>query len=102
MIKETMAIGTQVVYVPLHAHGDKNHKDCEYGFITQDIGKELVFCRFFCNDKYPRGNDAFPPLRTLSNSESVAREHLELHERVLQSYVQGILESLGYASQEKE
>lgn len=27
-------VGAEVVYVPRHAHGDRNHKDCEHGVIS--------------------------------------------------------------------
>ena len=31
--KMVLEIGDRVIYVPTHANGDINHKDCEYGII---------------------------------------------------------------------
>src|SRR3989344_9446361 len=56
--------GTQVVYIPTHAHGDPKHPDAEVGFITS-LGKDghAVFCRYWSK---------FSPdeLRTKANSEA--------------------------------
>jgi hypothetical protein len=40
-------MGTRVVYVPYHAHGDVKHKDCEHGIVTS-INEETktIFVRF--------------------------------------------------------
>jgi len=38
-------VGRAVKYVPLHAHGDENHKDVEYGIITS-FNKVYVFIRY--------------------------------------------------------
>lgn len=43
------APGTLVRYVPLHAHGDADHPDCEDGVVTSVRGA-VVFVRF---DKQP-------------------------------------------------
>jgi hypothetical protein len=52
--------GDKIIYVPTHANGDKNHPDCELGYVTSVNKNGVVFCRFF----YPDGR-----LRTVANSE---------------------------------
>jgi len=57
--------GTQVLYVPRHAHGDLNHPDVEEGFVTsaRRVGEvALVWCRFWSKEDPTL-------LRTLSCSE---------------------------------
>jgi hypothetical protein len=57
--------GTQVLYIPRHAHGDLNHPDVEAGFVTSAHKVNqvaYVCCRFWANDGSNR-------LRTLSCSE---------------------------------
>lgn len=53
--------GTQIVYVPPHAHGDIHHQDCETGFVVSVRG-HAAFCRYW---------QRIPPcdLRTKANSE---------------------------------
>lgn len=31
---KSVSVGTKVRYVPGHAHGDRNHPDCEIGIVT--------------------------------------------------------------------
>ncbi len=38
-------IGRFVIYIPGHAKGDRNHKDCERGFITS-FNDHSVFVRY--------------------------------------------------------
>lgn len=38
--------GMRVTYVPLHAHGDANHPDCEQGVVTSNNGIN-VFVRYY-------------------------------------------------------
>jgi len=40
--------GKRVLYIPNHAHGDRNHKDCEWGTISS-INEKYVFVRFDSN-----------------------------------------------------
>lgn len=42
---EKFKIGDSVRYIPTHAHGDKNHKDCEDGTITS-TNERFVFVRY--------------------------------------------------------
>ena len=42
---EDFSEGQGVTYVPYHAHGDINHKDCEKGVVTSTNHK-YVFVRF--------------------------------------------------------
>ena len=37
-----------VLYIPTHAHGDRNHPDCEYGIVSS-IGKMFVFVHYIKN-----------------------------------------------------
>ena len=55
-----------IIYVPMHAEGNKNHPDCEHGYVTSTNSK-FVFCRFY--DKHDR-------LRTVANSEACRPEDL--------------------------
>lgn len=52
--------GDKIIYVPMHADGDRNHPACEHGVVSSVSENGTVFCRFF----YPDGT-----LRTVSNSE---------------------------------
>jgi hypothetical protein len=40
--------GDPVIYVPLHAHGDRAHPDCEHGVVTSQNGV-YVFVRYWKN-----------------------------------------------------
>lgn len=35
----------RVIYVPYHAHGDRNHKDCEHGRVSS-VNHKFVFVKF--------------------------------------------------------
>ncbi len=37
--------GDRVVYIPMHADGDRNHKDCEHGIVSS-ITKKYVFVKY--------------------------------------------------------
>ena len=37
--------GDRVVYIPLHAKGDRNHKDCEHGIVSS-ITNKFVFVKY--------------------------------------------------------
>jgi hypothetical protein len=41
-------VGDKVLYVPNHAHGDPNHKDCERGIVSSQNGV-YVFVRYLLN-----------------------------------------------------
>ena len=45
----TMDVGARVRYVPMHAHGDLNHPDCEIGIVTS-WNDEFVFVRYRGNE----------------------------------------------------
>lgn len=42
----TFAPGDRVVYVPMHAHGDRAHPDCEHGKVSSVGAGGTVFVRF--------------------------------------------------------
>ena len=64
--------GDQIAYVPIHAQGDIDHKDVEYGFVSSDKG-DYVFCRYWRN-----GQNGLA-LRTTANSEATPRDCLVAH-----------------------
>lgn len=61
--------GDQIIYIPNHASGIKQHPDCERGFVTS-AGEFTVHCRFWHKDKPGI-------LRTRANSEAARVEHIE-------------------------
>ena len=43
-----MKPGTQIVYVPTHAHGNLGHEDVEHGFVTSvHVAGDYAYCRFW-------------------------------------------------------
>ena len=46
MSKPYFAPGDRVVYVPMHAHGDRAHTDCEHGTVSSVGADGTVFVRF--------------------------------------------------------
>ena len=81
--------GTQIAYIPIHAHGKIDHPDVEFGFVTSasDTG-EYHFCRF-----WRRGE--LGSLRTLGNSELTPNDRLIAHESVPQAVVVKLLGEIG-------
>jgi hypothetical protein len=69
-----LELGTQVIYVPLHAEGNADHADCETGFVTSVRGSN-VFCRYW--SKYTPGD-----LRTKSGSECTLVDMLIVRDTV--------------------
>jgi len=64
---EQIIPGTQVIYIPLHADHDPDHKDVEEGFVTSvrnDGRRVVVFVRFF------RQRGSGLDLRTSNSSSS--------------------------------
>lgn len=61
--------GQQIIYIPNHADGDKQHPDCERGFVYKG-GTEFAWCRFW-------RKDAPGTLRTRANSERTPCENLK-------------------------
>lgn len=59
--------GEQIAYIPLHADGDIEHPDVEFGFVTSQRG-DTVFCRYWRHDLLD--------LRTKANSEGTPVEML--------------------------
>lgn len=70
----------QIAYIPLHANGDIEHRDVQFGFVTSSRmidGQLQVWCRYWLDlDKYPM------MLRTKANSERVNAEMLVKHKSV--------------------
>ena len=42
---EDFNVGDRVLYIPLHANGDRNHPDCEVGVVTSK-NDYFVFVRY--------------------------------------------------------
>ena len=85
-----MNTGTQIAYVPMHAGGDLNHPDVEFGFVTREATGHH-WCRY-----WRRGQPG--QLRTVANSELTSDDCLVVHASVLQTVVDGCLSMLGYAA----
>ena len=81
-----MKLGTQIIYVPSHAKGDKAHPDCEAGFVTS-VNGDMAFCRFWRKT---------PPydLRTTSCSESTSVADLVVEDTVSQLAVDQVIAAL--------
>ncbi len=76
--------GTQIIYVPNHANGNRSHPDCERGFVTSIKAKRATaYCRYWRKD--------LSGLRTKANSEGTDFSHLELLTSVPQSRVRATL-----------
>ena len=82
----TLTRGTQILYVPMHAHGDTQHPDVETGFVTSVRG-EVVFCRYW--SKYTPGE-----LRTKANSEGTPVDALVERWSVPQAQVTAALAAI--------
>lgn len=84
-----MQLGTQIIYVPSHAKGDKTHSDCEPGFITSVCG-DNAFCRYWRKT---------PPyeLRTRSCSELTPIANLVVEDTVAQVVVDQAIQAWVYA-----
>lgn len=78
--------GDQIVYIPLHANGDAEHPDCEFGFVTS-VRPSGCYCRYW--HKGSPGN-----LRTKANSEFTSKEAMRHIVSVPQDLVDTILEQL--------
>lgn len=61
--------GEQIAYVPMHANGDLNHPDVEFGFVMRPAGKDAYFCRYWRKGE-------LGVLRTVANSEATPADSL--------------------------
>ena len=75
--------GTQIIYIPTHANGDKHHPDVEYGFVTSILG-DCAFCRYW--SRHHGG------LRTVANSELTPVANLVPWNRQNQAVIDSWLE----------
>ena len=80
--------GTQVICVPPGANGNKEHADCQIGFLSMDHEStdDIMFVRYW--------NPTFTGLRTKANSEATKREYLVFEEYLPQSWVQEAIDLL--------
>lgn len=75
---------TQIIYIPSHANGDKNHEDVEEGFVTSVQGNS-AFCRYWSKqDRYQ--------LRTKANSEATNKRDLIVEDTRTQDIIDNLLE----------
>ena len=51
--------GDKVLYIPNHAHGDPNHKDCERGIVSSQNGN-YVFVRYIHHGVQSRAKATYP------------------------------------------
>lgn len=77
-----MKPGTQIAYIPLHAEGDINHPDVEFGFVVSERG-DAHFCRY-----WRRGH--LGELRTVANSELTPTDNLVEYKSVSQDVVDNL------------
>jgi len=77
-----MKSGTQIAYIPLHAEGDINHPDVEFGFVVSERG-DAHFCRY-----WRRGH--LGELRTVANSELTPSDNLVEYKSVSQDVVDNL------------
>jgi hypothetical protein len=73
----------QVIYIPQHAEMDPTHPDCEYGFVTKDLGEDC-FVRYWNMTKYREGKYE---LRTKANSERTPKDCLYPYKSVFTALV---------------
>jgi hypothetical protein len=77
--------GTQIAYVPMHADGNIQHRDVEFGFVTSiPEHRRFIFCRY-----WRQGH--LGELRTKANSEGTPIEYLEIHSSVDKALVEKAL-----------
>ena len=87
-MEERLSLGTQVIYVPTHANGNKDHKDCAFGFATSSKKNgAIVFCRYW----WTRYAD---DLRTKGNSEGCSPDQLVIEDYCDQSVIDAQVEIL--------
>jgi hypothetical protein len=68
--------GNQIAYIPMHANGDINHKDVQFGFVTSNrISRKAAFCRYW-HSVDPKNKNCLV-LRTRANSELTPWVYLE-------------------------
>jgi hypothetical protein len=85
-------LGTQIIYIPHHAHGDENHPDVEEGFITiLEPQHHHAWCRFWSKHSPQE-------LRTASTSEVVSLNFIKEKITRPQSTVTKMQIKLGYGS----
>lgn len=79
--------GDQVAYIPLHAYGNINHPDVEFGFVARmHAGGEFAYVRY-----WRRGSPG--ELRTVDNSECTPVGQLVRFESVAPDVVTAALEA---------
>lgn len=81
--------GDQILYIPNHAEGDRDHPDCEFGFVTS-TKINTVFCRYWRNR--PWSNKPKAELRTRYNSEGTDPSNLIKHDLFKPEIIQAKLD----------
>jgi len=77
-----MKPGTQIAYIPLHAEGDINHPDVEFGFVVSERG-DAHFCRYWRKGRLGE-------LKTVANSELTPTDNLVEYKSVSQDVVDNL------------
>jgi len=84
-----LQVGDQIAYIPLHAYGDIEHPDVQFGFITGFNSVGDPFCRY-----WKKGE--IGTLRTTANSECTPKDMIVSKWVVPQSKVDDFLKRNGY------
>ena len=82
--------GTQIAYIPMHADGDINHSDVEFGFVCDKDRKlpDSVLCRY-----WHKGGEG-SALRTVANGERTPFEMLVVHRSTYQGTIDRLVEEI--------
>lgn len=76
----------QIACIPTHVLETQDCiEDIEFGFVTEDTGRDYVFCRYWFTKKLKDGKVV---LRTKANSEATPRSTLFVFDKVPQDYVE--------------
>ena len=80
--------GDQIIYIPHHARGARDHPDVEYGFVTSvPANHSIAFCRYWSKVD-PR------ELRTKANGEATPMESLQLYKSKHQETINDLINFL--------
>jgi len=91
--------GTQVAYIPTHAHGDIDHEAVEFGFVTKvDVAKQVAWVRYWKGDP---SKTMHRVLRTTGNSERSRLSLLSVCEKISRRLIDRELYRLNYITREE-
>ena len=88
----TFAPGEQIAYVPVHADGDLNHPDVEFGFVERLSYSDVYSCRYWRKGE-------LGVLRTVTNGEATPAENLVSVWSVPQATVDAVIDRIREAKE---